>query len=255
MAASSIHVLHVDDDESITELAELMLEREDGVQVTTRTAPEDVLEVFDPAEFDCVVSDYDMPTLNGLELYEELVEQFPHPDFPYILYTGRGSEDVASKALNAGLTGYLQKGGNEQWDRLQNRIREGVERYRATHRAQRYDTVLKALGYPIYVVDETGRFRWVNDELAAMLGRDREEIIGESTSYIKPPETVARAEDELGRLLSSEGPDTTRFPATLVAADGEEIEFRDHMAVLPYEGEEFEGSVGILRPLDEDLLP
>ncbi len=239
----------------MTELAELMLGRADDLQVTTRTDPEDILAVFDPTEFDCVVSDYDMPRLDGLELYEELTEQFPHPDFPYILFTGRGGEEVASTALNAGLTGYLQKGGTEQWDRLQNRIREGVQRYRATRRADRYDTVLKALGYPIYVVDETGRFRWVNDELAETLDRDREDIVGEPTDYIKPPEVVERAEDELGDLLSSAGPDTSRFPATLVTADGEEIEFRDHMAVLPYEGEEFRGSVGILRPLDEDRLP
>jgi len=114
--------------------------------------------------------------------------------------------------------------------------------------------VLEALGYPIYVVDEEGRFRWVNDAFAGMLGRDREAILGASTGDIKPPETVARAEEELGRLLSAEGPDTARVPATLLAADGEGIRFRDHMGVLPYEGERFRGSVGILRPLDEDRL-
>jgi PAS domain S-box-containing protein len=249
MGEDGIHVLHVDDDPSVTDLSATLL-GEQGLRVTTETDPEAAVERFDPAEFDCVVSDYEMPRLDGLDLYRRLDPQFDHADFPYILFTGKGSESIAAEALNVGVTGYLQKGGPEQYERLANRIDNATTQYHAELRAERYETVIEALAYPVYVVDEEGRFRFVNEPFAEMAGYDRSEIIGESTSFVKPPETVEHAEDELGRLLSSEGPDVSRFGATIETADGSLVRCRDHMGVLPYEGEQFRGSVGILRVLD-----
>ncbi|GGN87525.1 MULTISPECIES: PAS domain S-box protein [Haloarcula] len=255
MAAGDIHVLHVDDDPSITDLAATMLERDSDIRVSTVNDPEAVLDRFDAGEFDCVVSDYEMPRLDGLELYERLSQQFDHADFPFILFTGRGSETVAADALNAGVTGYLQKGGPEQYDLLANRVHNATDQYHAQVKADRYETVIDALAYPVYVVDETGTFKFVNEPFAAMTGYDRTEILGRPTSFVKPDQTVQRAETELGRLLSSSGPETTRFRATIETADGDTVECRDHMGVLPYEGESFRGSVGILRVLDDESLP
>jgi len=107
MTESTIEVLAVDDDPSVTALTESMLERADDVEVTTTTSPTETLELFAPERFDCVVSDYDMPGMDGLELYERLAGAFPHPEFPFVLFTGRGSEEVAAEALNARVTGYL----------------------------------------------------------------------------------------------------------------------------------------------------
>ncbi|WP_254274157.1 PAS domain S-box protein [Haloarcula marina] len=251
MPAGAIHVLHVDDDPDITDLSAAMLEREADFRVTTATDPEDGLTRFDAATFDCVVSDYDMPGIDGLELYDRLAPSFDHVDFPFILFTGRGSESVAAEALNAGVTGYLQKGGAEQYDLLANRIRNATANYRAQVKAERYETVLEALDYPVYVVDERGTFRYVNEPFARVTGYDIADIVGRPTSFVKPDETVRRAEAELGQLLSSTGPTTSRFEATIETADGDHVACCDHMGVLPYEGESFRGSVGILRVLDD----
>ena len=252
MAAADIRVLHVDDDPSITELSAAILERAGDITVTTTTDPESVPERFERGAFDCIVSDYEMPGLDGLELFDRLEPAFDHDDFPFILFTGRGSEEVAADALNAGVTGYLQKGGKEQYERLANRIRNAAKQYRAQVKAERYETVLGALGYPVYVVDETGTFRFVNGPFADLTGYDREEILGERTGFVKPETTVERAETELGRLLSDSGPEVARFEATIETADGDHVRCRDHMGVLPYEGEQFRGSVGILRVLDRE---
>jgi len=249
MDDSGLHVLHVDDDPSILELSASLLGREDDVTVSTETEPAAAVERFDTAAFDCVVSDYEMPGLDGLELYRELRERFDHPEFPFVLFTGRGSEEVAAEALNAGVTGYLQKGGPEQYDRLVNQVRNGVAGYRSTRKAERYETVLEALGYPVYVLDQEGRFRFVNDAFVDLFGHGRETVLGEPSSFLKPPDTVERAEHQLGRILSEEGPDVTRFQVTVETADGTGLRCRDHMGVLPYEGESFRGSVGILRPV------
>ena len=126
-----IQVLHVDDDPALVELAAAMLEREDNrFSVETATSPSEGLDRLAANGFDCIISDYQMPGQNGLELLNTIREE--HPDLPFILYTGKGSEEVASKAISAGVTDYLQKGtGTSQYTVLANRVTNAVEQYRS----------------------------------------------------------------------------------------------------------------------------
>jgi PAS domain S-box-containing protein len=247
-----IDVLHVDDDPSILDLAEAYLERELGdVAVTSVTSPSIALDRLDDEEFHCVISDYDMPAMNGLAFFEELRET--EHTIPFVLYTGKGSEEIAGQALNAGVTGYFQKGGPEQLRRLANRVDQAVDEYRTREVAERYSTVIDALGYPVYVVDETGTFEFVNEPFAELTGYDVEEIVGSTPGLIKGDDAVAESEDRLGTILSSTGPDIQRFRVDIEPKEGEPIPCRDHMAALPYEGDFFEGSVGILRDVSEEV--
>ena len=245
-------VLHVDDDPAVLDLTSAFLDRElEAVSVTTETSPADALDRLETDRYDCIISDYDMPGMNGLELFESIREE--HPLVPFVLYTGKGSEEIASQAVNAGVTGYFQKGGPDQQRRLANRVRQAAGEYHTKIEADRYSTVLRALEYPIYVVDETGVFSYVNEAMVELTGYEREEIIGSRTDIIKDDEAVAEAEDQLGSLLSHEGPDTAQFYVDIVPKEGDPIPCRDHMAVLPYEGEEFRGSVGILRNISDEV--
>ena len=246
-----IDVLHVDDDPSVLDLTVAFLERELGaVTVTSVTEPAVALDQLEEEMFDCIVSDYDMPGMNGLEFFETLRED--HQKIPFVLYTGKGSEEIASQALNAGVTGYFQKGGPDQLRRLANRVDQAVEEYRMRAIADRYSTVIDALGYPVYVVDETGTFEFVNEPFAELTGYDREEIVGSTPELIKGDEAVRKSEERLGEILSSSGPDIQHFAVDIVPKAGEPIPCRDHMAALPYEGEFFDGSVGILRDVTKE---
>jgi PAS domain S-box len=72
-----------------------------------------------------------MPDQNGLEFLRTVRET--HPELPFILFTGKGSEEIASEAISAGVTDYLQKRGSEQYDRLATRIGHAVAQYRTEH--------------------------------------------------------------------------------------------------------------------------
>jgi len=247
-----IRVLHVDDERSVLDLTAAFLDRElEDVSVAGETHPDDAMERLESGSFDCVVSDYDMPGRDGLEFFEAVRAEYPL--LPFVLYTGKGSEEIASQAVNAGVTGYFQKGGPDQQRRLANRVKQAAAEYHTKIEADRYSTVLRALDYPIYVVDETGRFSYVNDAMLEMTGYERGEIIGSKTDIIKDEEAVAEAENQLGSILSHEGPDTAQFEVDIVSKGGDRIPCRDHMAVLPYEGEEFRGSVGILRNIRQEV--
>ncbi len=132
-SVETIRVLHVDDEPGLGQLVTDFLEGQiDGFDVATETAPEDGLALLNSAgtPVDCIVSDYDMPGMDGLEFLDVVREQ--HHDCPFILYTGKGSEDVASEAISRGATDYLQKGGGtEQYELLANRIRNAVEQSRS----------------------------------------------------------------------------------------------------------------------------
>ena len=248
--AAPIAVLHIDDDSGFLEVTEAFLEAElDRGRITTAVGAEDGLERLDEGRFHCVVCDYDMPQRNGLEVLEAVRARYP--ELPFILYTGKGSEEIAAEAINAGVTGYLQKGGPDQHRRLVNRIEHATAEYRARIESERYSTVLQALGYPTYVVDADAEFEYVNDAFLELVGYDREEVIGSKPRLIKSEEGVETANDVLREVVSSSGPDTRQFRVDIQTKDGDVVPCYDHMAALPFDGE-FRGSVGILRDITRE---
>lgn len=133
----AIDVLHVDDEPDFAELAADMLEQEDRrFSVETETSASAGLNRLVGEEFDCIVSDYQMPEQNGIAFLKNIREEYP--DLPFILFTGKGSEEVASSAFSAGATDYLQKkSGTEQYELLANRIMTAVGQYRAERELER----------------------------------------------------------------------------------------------------------------------
>jgi PleD family two-component response regulator len=80
-----IRVLLVDDEEDQIELAKLNLEKMDSsFKVTGVHTPTEAMSLLQTLKPDCVVSDYLMPEMDGIQLYSS-IKDF---DVPYILYTG-----------------------------------------------------------------------------------------------------------------------------------------------------------------------
>jgi len=136
----SIRVLHVDDDPAFVDLVETFLEREDArIEVVTATSAAEGLERLDE-DIDCIVSDYDMSGSNGIEFLERL--RAADDERPFILFTGKGSEEVAIEAISTGVTDYVQKStGREQYEILINRIVNAVEAVRVRERAIRQEHI------------------------------------------------------------------------------------------------------------------
>ncbi len=126
-----IRVLLVDDNPRFADVAAEHLRREDDrISVDTMTDPSEAFEALGGGSFDCIVSDHDMSGQDGIEFLETVREAYL--DLPFILFTGKGSEAVASEAISAGVTDYLQKEGDlSQYTVLANRIANAVQQYRS----------------------------------------------------------------------------------------------------------------------------
>ena len=138
-----IRILHVDSDSKFKEMTAKFLEQEsDHFNIIGESHGTDTRErVMDRnEEIDCVISDYALTDMNGVELLEAIRDEFPN--LPFILFTGKGSEAVARDALRAGATDYLQKqSGTEQYDLLANRVKNAVGQFRADQRVTELERV------------------------------------------------------------------------------------------------------------------
>ena len=198
----AIRVLHVDDDLGLSEVAERFLKRaDDRITVESAADAEEGLGLLDD-DVDCVVSDYEMPGRNGVEFLRAVREEYP--DLPFILFTGKGGEAVASDAISAGVTDYLRKQSNtDHYELLANRVVDAVEGVRTEERLQaqrrRFGILFERLTQPVVEVeyeDDEPIVQQVNPAFEEAFSYDASAIVGESLDdYIVPEEYENEAED------------------------------------------------------------
>lgn len=184
--AASRRILHVDDEPDFADLTAAFLQREnDSFTVDVASNVSEGFDRLNETHYDCIVSDFDMPGQNGVEFLEAVREEYP--ELPFILFTGKGSEEVASGAISAGVTDYLQKeGGTDQYTVLANRISNAIDHHRSQQMVeeseQRLRDIIDSLPQILYVVDEDGRYLLANKTLASFHGTSVDEIEG---SYVQ----------------------------------------------------------------------
>ncbi len=122
-------ILFVDDDKLLLTQTKIFLEREDyDFKVDTARTVDRALELLDDNEYDAVVSDYKMEEKDGLDLLEDIRKK--GDKIPYIMFTGKGNERVAQRALNLGANRYIRKKGDarSQYNKLAKALLEEVKK-------------------------------------------------------------------------------------------------------------------------------
>jgi PAS domain S-box-containing protein len=107
-AAGEGTILFIDDEADILDIASQMLERI-GYDVTTCSDPESAVELVrkKPNRFDCVVTDYFMPKMNGMGVAKKILEI--RSEIPIILCTGYSEKIDRETALRAGIRDVIMK--------------------------------------------------------------------------------------------------------------------------------------------------
>ncbi len=145
--ADTIRVLYVDDEPGLLELSKLFLESEGSFAVDTLTSASEALIHLKTKRYDAIISDYQMPEIDGIGFLKQLRES--GDTTPFIIFTGRGREEVVIEALNNGADFYLQKGGDpkSQFAELSNKIRYAVSRKKVEEALGVSEVVEKEMEY------------------------------------------------------------------------------------------------------------
>lgn len=177
-----IHVLHVDNDITFLKIAKECLELQGQFQVETATSVEEAFDKMKKRTFDVIVSDYQMPRKDGREFLKELREQ--GNIIPFIMFTGKGREEVVIEAFNCGADGYLNKSEDSEtvYCELAHSIHEAVKRKRAEGELRKSekrfrDIAENALEW-IWEVDADGKYTYANPVVEKILGYKPREVLG-----------------------------------------------------------------------------
>jgi len=176
------YVLYVDDEQDLLELAKLYLEFSHEFSISISTSAQEVLKAQNLQLYDAIISDYQMPGIDGIAFLKQVRNNFG--DVPFILFTGRGREDVVIDAINNGADFYLQKGGDpkSQFTELVHKIKTAVDQRRAKlalkGSEKRLTEIIDFLPDATFAIDLEGTVIAWNRAMEEMTSLKKEEIIG-----------------------------------------------------------------------------
>ncbi|MFW6111159.1 MAG: response regulator, partial [Thermoproteota archaeon] len=168
-----IRILHVDDDSGFLKTTKELLKMQGDFQVETTTSVKEALKKVDTGNFDAVVSDYQMPDRDGLDFLEELKER--GESIPFIMFTGKGKEEVAMEALNLGADRYLNKGGDPEtvYGELAHSIKKAVNNKRMEEALRQSERMYRLLAENItdliFVLDVKLKFKYASPSAESLL--------------------------------------------------------------------------------------
>lgn len=231
-----IRVLHVDDESDQLKLTKLFIERADpAILVDSTSSPKRALHMHQP--YDCIVSDFLMPVIDGVQLAKIVRET---SEIPFIIYTGHGSEEVASKAFAVGVDDYVRKELDPgHFQVLAKRIRHSVEKRRAEQALmeseEKYRSLVEGSINGIAIVQGTD-VKYVNRALLKMLGyQSEDEMIGKDfTDFVSPEYRKMMVERGHAR---EEGDDVTdQYEFKALHKDGHEFDAELSVSRINYLG-------------------
>jgi len=199
-----ISVLYVDDERSLLEIGKLFLEEDRELSVDIATSAREALKSPRLLQYDAIISDYQMPVTDGIDFLKEIRRS--GNTVPFILFTGKGREEIVIQALNEGADFYLQKGGDTgaQFAELAHIINRIVRHHAAEvslkASEERYRNVVEGQTEFISRFTPEGVHVFANDAYLRYFSRAREELIGHRFVPEIPHEDAARLRDHFASL-------------------------------------------------------
>jgi PAS domain S-box-containing protein len=180
--AATIRILYVDDEPTLLDIGKMFLEKGGALTVNTLTSAIEALEQLKTKRYDAIISDYQMPEMDGITFLKQL--KASGNKTPFIIFTGRGREEVVIEALNSGADFYIQKGGDpkSQFAELSHKIITAVSRQKTEKLAKdaerRLYDIINFLPDATFAIDSDGTVIAWNKAIEEMTGVPSREMLG-----------------------------------------------------------------------------
>jgi PAS domain S-box-containing protein len=178
-----ISVLLVDDDPALLEITRIYLSKNKEMETDTAQSAAEAFRKLKKGNYDAIVSDYEMPGVTGIEFLKKL--RASGNLTPFIIFTGKGQEQVAMEAINNGADFYLIRAGDpkNEFIALTHKIRKAVEQRQAEQAIKESEERLRKLLYSlpsgVLVIDaETHIVLQANPAALQMMGAKEVDILG-----------------------------------------------------------------------------
>ncbi len=145
--------IYVDHETGLLEVTKRFLEKDPRIsEVLITDSPEEALELALSGKADVMVSDYEMPRMDGLELLKAMRSN--ECDIPFILFTGRGRESVAIDAIDNGADFYIQKGGDprSQFVELVHKMNIAYEKWSQKRELETFSDIVRSMDTAIVAI-------------------------------------------------------------------------------------------------------
>lgn len=224
--SNMIKVLCIDDDVDQLHLTKSFLEKKGGIEVVVLSNPVEALDLLDREVFDAIISDYQMPEMDGLELLRSLRER--GNEVVFIIFTGKGREDVAVHAYDGGADGYVQKGTDirSMFTELASRLISGVERRRAMkdlHDSEKmFRLITDNVRDTVWMMNTEQKITWISPSVIKQSGYSLQELNEKSVNEHLTTSSFEKLAGEVYRYLVADDPANLNQTISI----NEELEYR-----------------------------
>ena len=223
MTSTEIHILVVDDEPEICSLTKDFLDLQGKLVVDTAFSAQGARNILAYKRYDVILSDYKMPEENGIQFLASL--RAAGNKTPFILFTCREREEVIIEALNNGVNGYLQKGGNvvPQYKELEHLIRTLVQQNRAEEALKeseiRFRDLAELIPTAVFEIDLSGKLTFLNHFALELFGYTTKDFAdGIEALDVLIPEDRERALENMQEILQQK--DTCSHEYTALGKEG-----------------------------------
>ncbi len=245
-----IKVLLVDDDLTFLSIAKQCLEMQGEIEVDTASSVNEALEKLKKTDYDAVVSDYQMPGKDGLEFLKEL--RAKGNMIPFIVFTGKGREEIAVKALNCGANQYVDKHDDPEtvYSELAHSIRKTVKEKHNEEQLLYQAQLMQNASDAIIASDENFILTSWNQAAERMYGWKENEVIGRLGQDVLQSEFVGIDCAHAIQMLRETG----KFSGEVVQLhrDGHRINVETNAMVMAGKNNQIIGYVSVNRDITEN---
>ena len=186
-----IKILHLEDDESDSQFAQIWLKKE-GIVYDYFFADNEKTyrEILSTQNIDIILSDYHLPGYSGLDAMLLAKTEYPH--IPFIFVSGTMGEEVAVESLLNGATDYVLK---NRLVRLAPAIRRALREARLRlefkkasenlrKREEQYRTLIEGMNEGLMLMDNDDNILFVNQQTCDITGFNKEELVGKKCTQL-----------------------------------------------------------------------